>query len=96
MSRCRRLLDLTPIETITGALGETSLAPLVAARSGLRVPGAWDGFEVAWGAVVGQQISVAWKVPVPSSAASSAGPVAPTAVEGAEPSVPHRRRAPGR
>lgn len=60
VARCRRLLDLdADPEAIAHALGETSLAPLVAARPGLRVPGAWDGFEVAVRAVVGQQISVA-------------------------------------
>ncbi|WP_425374963.1 DNA-3-methyladenine glycosylase family protein [Methylobacterium segetis] len=35
------------------------LAPLVAARPGLRVPGAWDGFEMAVRAILGQQVSVA-------------------------------------
>lgn len=35
------------------------LAPLVARRPGLRVPGAWDPFEIAVRAVLGQQISVA-------------------------------------
>ena len=35
------------------------LAPLVARRPGLRVPGAWDPFEVSVRAVLGQQISVA-------------------------------------
>ena len=35
------------------------LAPLVAARPGLRVPGAWDGFELAVRAMLGQQITVA-------------------------------------
>ncbi|MGC5701407.1 DNA-3-methyladenine glycosylase 2 family protein [Pseudomonas sp. NFXW11] len=34
------------------------LAPLLAARPGLRVPGAWDGFELAIRAVLGQQITV--------------------------------------
>jgi AraC family transcriptional regulator of adaptative response / DNA-3-methyladenine glycosylase II len=35
------------------------LAPLVAARPRLRVAGAWDGFELAVRAVLGQQVSVA-------------------------------------
>jgi AraC family transcriptional regulator of adaptative response / DNA-3-methyladenine glycosylase II len=35
------------------------LAPLVEARPGLRVPGAWDGFELAVRAILGQQITVA-------------------------------------
>ncbi|MEU8109464.1 AlkA N-terminal domain-containing protein [Nonomuraea muscovyensis] len=60
VARCRRLLDLDadPI-AIAEALGQTSLAPLVEARPGLRVPGTFDGFELAVRAVVGQQISVA-------------------------------------
>ena len=33
-------------------------APLVAAAPGLRVPGAWSGFELAVRAIVGQQVSV--------------------------------------
>ena len=35
------------------------MAPLVAGRPGLRVPGAWDGFELAVRAILGQQIAVA-------------------------------------
>lgn len=34
------------------------LAPLVAAAPGLRVPGAWSGFELVVRAIVGQQVSV--------------------------------------
>jgi AraC family transcriptional regulator of adaptative response / DNA-3-methyladenine glycosylase II len=37
---------------------DPALAPLVAARPGLRVPGAWDGFELAIRAILGQQITV--------------------------------------
>ena len=37
----------------------TLLAPLVKARPGLRIPGAWDPFECAVRAVLGQQVSVA-------------------------------------
>src|SRR5213078_2986929 len=33
-------------------------APLVARRPGLRVPGAWDAFELAVRAVLGQQVTV--------------------------------------
>ncbi len=35
------------------------LAPLAAANPGIRVPGAWDPFELALRAIVGQQVSVA-------------------------------------
>jgi DNA-3-methyladenine glycosylase II len=34
------------------------LAPLIAAAPGLRVPGAWSGFELVVRAIVGQQVSV--------------------------------------
>nr|WP_246364373.1 DNA-3-methyladenine glycosylase 2 family protein [Nonomuraea rhodomycinica] len=60
VARCRRLLDLDADPgAIADALGQTSLRPLVEGRPGLRVPGAFDGFELAVRAVVGQQISVA-------------------------------------
>ncbi|RJL33560.1 DNA-3-methyladenine glycosylase 2 [Bailinhaonella thermotolerans] len=59
--RSRRLLDLdADPEAITTMLSrEPVMARLAAARPGLRVPGAMDGFELAVRAVVGQQISVA-------------------------------------
>ncbi|TDD12479.1 DNA-3-methyladenine glycosylase 2 family protein [Nonomuraea deserti] len=60
VGRCRRLLDLDADPgAIAETLGQGSLGPLVAARPGLRVPGTFDGFELAVRAVVGQQISVA-------------------------------------
>lgn len=34
------------------------IGPLLAARPGLRVPGAWDGFEIGVRAIVGQQVTV--------------------------------------
>jgi len=34
------------------------LAPVVASRPGLRVPGSWDGFEVGVRAILGQQVTV--------------------------------------
>jgi AraC family transcriptional regulator of adaptative response / DNA-3-methyladenine glycosylase II len=61
VSRCRRLFDLDADPcAVDDALGaDPLLAPLVAARPGLRVPGAFDGFELAVRAVLGQQVSVA-------------------------------------
>lgn len=61
MERTRRLLDADadPV-TIDQALGtDPLLAPLVARRPGLRVPGQIDGDEIAVRAVLGQQVSVA-------------------------------------
>jgi AraC family transcriptional regulator of adaptative response / DNA-3-methyladenine glycosylase II len=54
LARVKHLMDLAadPME-IAAVLG-----PLALARPGLRVPGAFDGFEVAVRAVLGQQISV--------------------------------------
>ena len=60
VARLRRLFDLdADIETIGAHLsGDGALAPLVARRPGLRTPGAWDGFELAVRAILGQQITV--------------------------------------
>lgn len=61
LARVRRVFDLAADPMgINAHLGEDPLlAPLVAARPGLRVPGAWDGFELAVRAILGQQITVA-------------------------------------
>lgn len=60
VARLRRLFDLdADVATIDAELArDPTLAPLVRARPGIRVPGAWDPFELAVRAVVGQQISV--------------------------------------
>lgn len=60
IARVRRVFDLTADpEIIASHLREDPLlAPLVAARPGLRAAGAWDGFELAVRAVLGQQITV--------------------------------------
>ena len=60
VDRLQRLFDLDADPTIIGAhlSMDSLLASLVAARPGLRVPGAWDGFELAVRAVLGQQITV--------------------------------------
>jgi AraC family transcriptional regulator, regulatory protein of adaptative response / DNA-3-methyladenine glycosylase II len=61
IARVRRVFDLATEPSVIGAhLSEDELlAPLIAARPGLRVPGAWDGFELAMRAILGQQITVA-------------------------------------
>jgi AraC family transcriptional regulator of adaptative response / DNA-3-methyladenine glycosylase II len=60
IARVRRVFDLAADPAVIEAhLSEDpALAPLVAARPGLRAPGAWDGFELAVRAVLGQQITV--------------------------------------
>jgi AraC family transcriptional regulator of adaptative response / DNA-3-methyladenine glycosylase II len=61
IARVRRVFDLSADPSLIGAhlSQDPALAPLVAARPGLRAPGAWDGFELAVRAVLGQQITVA-------------------------------------
>jgi AraC family transcriptional regulator of adaptative response / DNA-3-methyladenine glycosylase II len=60
-ARIRRLFDLDADGAAIDAhlARDPLLAPRVAARPGLRVPGAWDPFELAVRAILGQQISVA-------------------------------------
>jgi AraC family transcriptional regulator of adaptative response / DNA-3-methyladenine glycosylase II len=60
IARVRRVFDLAadPVAISTHLARDPALAPLVAARPGLRVPGAWDGFELAIRAILGQQITV--------------------------------------
>lgn len=60
IARVRRVFDLAADPDTIGAhlAADSVLAPLVAARPGLRVPGAWDGFELAVRAIFGQQITV--------------------------------------
>jgi AraC family transcriptional regulator, regulatory protein of adaptative response / DNA-3-methyladenine glycosylase II len=61
IARIRRCFDLgaDPVAISSALARDPALAPLVAARPGLRVPGAWDGLEIAIRAVLGQQITVA-------------------------------------
>lgn len=60
VERVRTLFDLEadPLR-ITEHLGkDPRLSPAIAAHPGIRVPGGWDGFELAVRAVLGQQVSV--------------------------------------
>lgn len=60
IARVRRVFDLAADPRAIGRhlAEDRMLARLVAERPGLRVPGAWDGFELAVRAVLGQQITV--------------------------------------
>jgi AraC family transcriptional regulator of adaptative response / DNA-3-methyladenine glycosylase II len=59
-ARARRVCDTAAdLPAIHAHLSrDTALAPFVAGRPGLRVPGGWSGFEVAVRAILGQQITV--------------------------------------
>ena len=61
VGRVRRMFDLdADPATIAATLSASpTLRPLLRRRPGLRLPSAWDGFELAVRAVLGQQVSVA-------------------------------------
>jgi AraC family transcriptional regulator of adaptative response / DNA-3-methyladenine glycosylase II len=61
VERARRLLDLRadPAAIARVLRRDPRLASLLRQAPDLRLPGAWDGFELAVRAVVGQQVSVA-------------------------------------
>ena len=61
LARLRILFDLDadPLQVDAHLAADPLLASPVARHPGLRVPGAWDTFELAVRAVLGQQISVA-------------------------------------
>jgi len=61
LARVRRLFDTRADITAIGAhlSQDPVLSRLVEARPGLRVPGAWDPFELAVRAILGQQVTVA-------------------------------------
>jgi AraC family transcriptional regulator of adaptative response / DNA-3-methyladenine glycosylase II len=60
VARTRRLFDLDadPTEIGNQLSRDRRLARLVRRRPGLRVPGAWDPFELAIRAILGQQVTV--------------------------------------
>ena len=60
IARLRRVFDLAadPVAIAGHLAKDPMLAALIRKRPGLRVPGAWDGFELAMRAVLGQQITV--------------------------------------
>jgi AraC family transcriptional regulator, regulatory protein of adaptative response / DNA-3-methyladenine glycosylase II len=90
IGRLRRVFDLDADRaTITDHLtADRWLAEVVAARPGLRVPGAWDDFELAVRAILGQQISVAAATRLAGRLAAAHGePLNATALPGATPEL---------
>jgi AraC family transcriptional regulator of adaptative response / DNA-3-methyladenine glycosylase II len=61
VQRVRRIAGLDfDLEGAVEHLGDDpTIGPLLAARPGLRPPGAWDAFEIGVRAIVGQQVTVA-------------------------------------
>ena len=61
VERVRRIFDLgaDPLRIADDLSRNRRLKPLLDRRPGLRVPGAWDGFELAVHAILGQQLTAA-------------------------------------
>jgi AraC family transcriptional regulator of adaptative response / DNA-3-methyladenine glycosylase II len=91
IARVRRIFDLAADPgAIADHLGhDPDLAQCVAARPGLRVPGAWDGFELAVRAILGQQISVAAATALASRLAADFGAPISADMGGLEGGVTH-------
>jgi AraC family transcriptional regulator, regulatory protein of adaptative response / DNA-3-methyladenine glycosylase II len=60
VERVRRVFDLAadPLQISSHLSRDPRLKPLLDFQQGLRVPGAWEGFEIAVRAVLGQRLSV--------------------------------------
>jgi AraC family transcriptional regulator, regulatory protein of adaptative response / DNA-3-methyladenine glycosylase II len=92
VERVRRVFDLGADPAVIGEhLGADPLlrGPL-ARHAGIRVPGAWDGFELAVRAILGQQISVRAATTLAGRIASMFGASAPDFAAGSEGSEPWR------
>jgi AraC family transcriptional regulator of adaptative response / DNA-3-methyladenine glycosylase II len=84
IARVRRVFDLA---ADPAAIGEhlsldPALARLVAQRPGLRVPGAWDGFELGVRAILGQQITVPAAIVLAGKLTTAHGEPLTTAIPG--------------
>jgi AraC family transcriptional regulator, regulatory protein of adaptative response / DNA-3-methyladenine glycosylase II len=84
VARLRRMFDLdADVEAIAAHLArDAGLAPLIAQRPGLRTPGAWDPFEYAVRAILGQQITVSGARTLAGKLARLAGTPVPGEITG--------------
>ncbi len=74
--RTRDLFDLdAPVADIATAFAaDRRLGKLIKRTPGIRVPGAWDGFELAVRAIIGQQVSVKAATTIAGRIAARFGP----------------------
>jgi AraC family transcriptional regulator, regulatory protein of adaptative response / DNA-3-methyladenine glycosylase II len=75
VARVRRMFDVAFDTSLLAACvaGDPLLGPRLAARPGIRLPRAWDPFELAVRAVLGQQVSVRAATTLASRIASTYG-----------------------
>lgn len=91
VQRCRNLFDLdADPAAIAAVLGsDTLIAPLVEAHPGLRIPGSFDGFEMAVRAILGQQVSVAGATTLAGRVVKACGEPLPEGNESIHGSLTH-------
>jgi AraC family transcriptional regulator of adaptative response / DNA-3-methyladenine glycosylase II len=84
VARVRRMFDLNadPLSIHSGFQRDPLLASLIKMRPGLRVPGAWDAFELGIRAILGQQVSVAGASTLTARVAARFGHSVPFQVDG--------------
>ena len=84
IARLRRVFDLAAEPDVIAAhlAEDETLAALVNERPGLRAPGAWDGFELAVRAVLGQQITVTAAIGLAGKLVATYGEALPQPEEG--------------
>ncbi len=84
VARVRRMFDLDadPLAINSSLKRDPLLARLMQAQPGLRVPGAWDGFELGVRAILGQQVSVAGASTLAARLAARFGHPLPFQIDG--------------
>jgi AraC family transcriptional regulator of adaptative response / DNA-3-methyladenine glycosylase II len=84
LNAARALFDLDARPSIIEEhfAGDPTLGPIVARQSGLRVPGAIDGFELGLRAILGQQVSVKGATTLAGRFATTFGELLETPVPG--------------
>lgn len=97
VQRARGMLDLdaSPDDVSRVLSADSRLRRLLRASPGIRVPGAWDGFELTVRAILGQQISVAAATTLAGRIAERYGSAIDVAVPGLDSNAAPRLIFPG-
>jgi AraC family transcriptional regulator of adaptative response / DNA-3-methyladenine glycosylase II len=84
VERVRRIFDLgaDPLRIADDLSSDPKLKPLLERRPGLRVPGVWDGFELAVHAILGQQLTVGDSTTVAGRLVRTFGKTFQTSIQG--------------
>ena len=75
IERVREMFDIRsdPLRILTGISSPSGMANLVDRTPGIRIPGCWDGFELAARTILGQQVSVKAATTIAGRVAESFG-----------------------